>query len=272
MKNNAKRMLSRKDAATVLGCSQQTVTNWVDNGTLKGHTINGRLFVDAETIHALTDTVAEIEESKRRLDELKAEYDRKREELDDMVNRKREELHFAKCSTASRVTLQAFVSVLESYRDNLPGKERDVLLEIVKYGDVDYTSQKFEIPAERVLKIADKACRRIARAGRINASDENDYLKRRVEELTKENERLVMFIRKGVGEVPEPRNPILDARIVSCDLSVKTINSLRCMGVDTVEQLTQTPMSEIMKYRNVGRKTVFEIEEFLKEHGLKQAK
>lgn len=32
--------------------------------------INGRLFVDSDTLHALTDSVAELEESKRKVNEL----------------------------------------------------------------------------------------------------------------------------------------------------------------------------------------------------------
>lgn len=272
MKNTEKRMLSRKDAAAVLRCSQQTVSNWVESGMLKGHLINGRLFVDADTVHAVTDTVGEIEESKRKIEALRDEYEARRRQLEEELDRKREELHFYKCSTASRVTLRAFASVLMSYGDDMPTLEKDVLLELVKSGDTDYTSQKFDLPCERVLKIADKACRRIGGMQYGKTSKENAHLKQRVEELLNENARLRSMLGRDLPETAASRNPFYDTPLTDCDFCVRTLNCLRTMDVKTVGELVDTPLREIAKQRNVGRKTLSEIEEFMKANGLNQAK
>lgn len=44
-------MISRQEAAELLDCNVQTVTNWVERGLLKGHTIGRALMVDRESIH-----------------------------------------------------------------------------------------------------------------------------------------------------------------------------------------------------------------------------
>ena len=62
-KANEHRLVSRKDASELLNCSQQTISNWINNGVLKGHNIGGRLFVDANTLDVLVDKVNDIEYS-----------------------------------------------------------------------------------------------------------------------------------------------------------------------------------------------------------------
>ena len=71
------RLISRQEAAKLLGCTTQTISNWIDRGAIKGHTIDKYVFVDRQAIDSLFDTAADVarmEESlKERKKELKAE-------------------------------------------------------------------------------------------------------------------------------------------------------------------------------------------------------
>lgn len=265
MEKNEKRLVSREDAAEFLRCTQQTVSNWVKNGVLKGHMINGRLFVDSDTLHALTDSVAELEESKRKVNELLEESNATASKLQNDIDDKRAALGLYRGGTASRITRDAIASFLKSLGDVLPEKECDVLIGIVESGDVAYVADNHGLSEERTVQIANKACKRIRHAKCGKIIEENYHLKKRLSELERENNSL----RNGI--VPPKstlRNPILDKRIADCDFSVRTINCLIGMGIDTVEKLAASKKTDILKYRNVGKKTICEIEDFAKIHGI----
>ena len=262
---NTRKMVSRKDAAEFLGCSLQTVTNWVESGILKGHNINGRLFIDGNTLHAVADTVKELEESKRKISELLDESEKASKELSDEVDRKREELCLFKHSAASKITRDVIKSVVSSYEDSMPCIAKDVLVDIINYGSVDGTAKRFDIDVPSVIRIADIACRIIGQASYGKKVKENKNLKCRIAELELENRNL----RNGVSYDKNMVDvALMQMRICECDLSVRTINCLRGMGIDTIGDLKTVRLSEIAKFRNVGRKTIAELEDFGRANGL----
>lgn len=265
MEKKEKRLVSREDAAEFLRCTQQTVSNWVKNGVLKGHMINGRLFVDSDTLNELTDSVAELEESKRKVNELLEVSNATASKLQNEIDDKRAALGLYRGGTASRITRDAIASFLKSLGDVLPERECDVLIGIVESGDVAYVADNYGLSEERTVQIANKACRRIRHAKCGKIVEENYHLKKRLSELERENNNL----RNGiVTPKSTERNPILDERIIDCDFSVRTINCLIGMGIDTVEKLAASKKTDILKYRNVGKKTICEIEDFAKIHGI----
>lgn len=58
------------------------------------------------------------------------------------------------------------------------------------------------------------------------------------------------------------------ASIEELELSTRITNSLKNAGIDTVEQLMSAPKEELVKLKNMGAKSLSDIEEKLKEKGL----
>ena len=91
-----------------------------------------------------------------------------------------------------------------------------------------------------------------------------------------------IFIRPGeeieiaapVGEEVEATLPAsqleekLDKSIEELELSVRSFNCLEAAGIKTIRDLVQKSESEMLKYRNFGRKSLTEIKNILKEMGL----
>ena len=91
-----------------------------------------------------------------------------------------------------------------------------------------------------------------------------------------------IFIRPGeeievapqVGEEAEALVPTsqleekLDKSIEELELSVRSFNCLEAAGIKTIRDLVQKSESEMLKYRNFGRKSLTEIKNILKEMGL----
>lgn len=91
-----------------------------------------------------------------------------------------------------------------------------------------------------------------------------------------------IFIRPGeevevvqqTGEEAEAAIPAsqleekLDKSIEELELSVRSFNCLEAAGIKTIRDLVQKSESEMLKYRNFGRKSLTEIKNILKEMGL----
>ena len=64
------------------------------------------------------------------------------------------------------------------------------------------------------------------------------------------------------------REKVLDMTIEDLDLSVRSFNCLKRAGINTVEDLTNKSEEDMMKVRNLGRKSLEEVLAKLKELGL----
>jgi DNA-directed RNA polymerase subunit alpha len=66
----------------------------------------------------------------------------------------------------------------------------------------------------------------------------------------------------------ETKDKILDMTVEELDLSVRSYNCLKRAGINSVEELTQKTIEDMMKVRNLGRKSLEEVELKLKNLGL----
>jgi DNA-directed RNA polymerase subunit alpha len=86
---------------------------------------------------------------------------------------------------------------------------------------------------------------------------------------------LQLFLEEGEGqdedmfEREEGVKSVLDTKVEELDLSMRSINCLRAAGIMKVEELVVKSESDMLKYRNFGRKSLIELAEKLEEHGLR---
>ena len=71
-----------------------------------------------------------------------------------------------------------------------------------------------------------------------------------------------------VEEVDDTSEKILDMTIEDLDLSVRSFNCLKRAGIHSVRDLTEKSESEMMRVRNLGRKSLEEVKKKLDELGL----
>jgi DNA-directed RNA polymerase subunit alpha len=64
------------------------------------------------------------------------------------------------------------------------------------------------------------------------------------------------------------KEKILEMTIEELDLSVRSYNCLKRAGINTVEELIRKSEEEMMKVRNLGKKSLEEVQNKLKELGL----
>ena len=74
-----------------------------------------------------------------------------------------------------------------------------------------------------------------------------------------------------VEKAPEQKDKLLDMTIEELDLSVRSFNCLKRANINTVEDLISKTQDEMIKVRNLGRKSLEEVEHKLAQLGLSLA-
>ena len=64
------------------------------------------------------------------------------------------------------------------------------------------------------------------------------------------------------------KEKVLEMTIEELDLSVRSFNCLKRAGIDTVEDLTNRTVEDMIKIRNLGKKSLEEVEQKLRSLGL----
>ena len=61
---------------------------------------------------------------------------------------------------------------------------------------------------------------------------------------------------------------LLNQRLIDMDLSVRALNCLKAAEVDTLGELVKYHRSDLLKFRNFGKKSLTELDELLEKNGL----
>ncbi len=90
-----------------------------------------------------------------------------------------------------------------------------------------------------------------------------------------EHIRLFINLTEGVGSVEimvekeeESMDRLMEMTVEELDLSVRSYNCLKRAGINTVDELVRKTEDDLMKVRNLGKKSLAEIKEKLDELGL----
>ncbi len=77
------------------------------------------------------------------------------------------------------------------------------------------------------------------------------------------------------GEIVElkPKTPtvfdeMLDRPITDYPLSVRALNSLLSENINTMRELVRLTEIDLLKFRNIGKKSISELSDFIKDHDL----
>lgn len=77
-----------------------------------------------------------------------------------------------------------------------------------------------------------------------------------------------MMFNRPFSFAPAKEIPLLQHSIEELDLSIKAFNCLKRANVRSLEELTTLSRFDLMKVRNMGIKTIAEVETKLKDKGL----
>ena len=283
------------DVAQRFGVTKQTVRNWIEKGLLNAIMVDNCHYVTVESVKAIEENHMEIATEAnavgdylKTLHELSEEYRKSAEEY-------REAIVANKALATNRVRIARFVPVLyDLLREDVPMVKRCELIiqRVIEGEDSMSISQELGISPERVRQVLEREMRRIS----VNAVKyhrlikENEDLKKEVSILKlnmKNMESLVAdYTTENVvveGDAEGVQESILTKRLIDCELSIRALNCLRYyygydgekwghFPIETIGDLARHWKTDLLKQRNCGKKTLKELDDFLKEHGLEWGK
>ena len=275
--------ITRNKAAEILGVSRQTISNYIKEGILGSYADeHGITYVNSEDVEKYAQKYKMIAVNEKMIDEKLKEVEyRKREinvELTDLRNRATANGKLAENAVGMLfgvINAMSHLGVLP----NLTYRESNLLKDIINGMTYDELSIKYGVSATRIRQLVVRTCNKLTYNEDIVIAElstnrallcEVDHLKKAVKSLKVKFDEY----RRSKGDKPLSGSVlpplILSMDINDCGFSTRVLNSLKSYDVYTVGDLVRNlrGRSELMKLRNLGRKSVWTILDFVEENNL----
>ena len=292
------KLISVQDAAKRLGVCDQTLKNWAKDGTiqLKGMGKGSRKFwVDEDVIAAISDNAADVERAKEDINRMHEELHAEERALRHAIREAKHGIRLVGMGHHGLRTTEFFKSFTwaMSFIGVINEREKKVIDLILTGMSLEDIGDQFGITNSRVLQVFLHACRKCGRHGNLkryvveaeNAKNELgklrlDYegLKAAMKKYEMQNEpqdRLGMLREKYGDDFIEEYRKLdnmcekFSLALVEQNLSVRALNIIKCADIETIGDLVRYNKSDMLKFRNFGRKTLTELDDLLESLGLR---
>ena len=275
--------ITRNKAAEILGVSRQTISNYIKEGILGSYVDeHGITYVNSEDIEKYAQKYKMIAVNEKMIDDkLKEVEARKRAinvELTELRNRATANGKLA----ANAVGMLFGVINAMSYLNITPKlsyRESKMLKDIINGMTYDELSLKYDLTTTRIRQIVEKTCNKLTDNEDAAIADiaTNQYLRNVIDGL-KKNLKAVQTsydeYRRAKGDVPISAAVlpplILGKDVNDCNFPVRILNMFKRCDVYTVGDLLRKfhGKSDLDKIRNLGKKSVCIILDFIEENNL----
>lgn len=274
------RTMTRNKAAEALGVTPQTISNYVKEGILGGFIgIKNTLYVNADDIDKYLKKYRFIAVKEEMIDRKLRELKDRENEINDRLADTRKELLGAKSYKTPSAIILAKALFCAAMIPRLSTREMDIIDMYIEGESLQEIADVFSLTSTRVNQILAKALRKFTeQTGEITANlRENSELEAEIRSL-----RLSMAALKkdyndyrlshGDTEDESLFSPpeILLKPIEECGFSRRVISVLNWDKVYDVNGLVTKffCIDDILKLRNIGRGSLYEIKFFIEKHGL----
>ena len=273
------RTMTRNKAAEALGVTPQTISNYVKEGILGGFIgIKNTLYVNADDVDKYLKKYRFIAVKEEMIDRKIRELKDRQNEINDRLADTRKELLGVRYETPSAIIL-AKALFRAAMIPRLSTREMDIIDMYIDGESLQGIADVFSLTSARINQIIAKALRKFTeQTGEITENlRENSYLEAEIRSL-----RLSMAALKkdyndyrlshGDTEDESLFSPpeILLKPIEECGFSRRVISVLNWDKVYDVNGLVTKffCLDDILKLRNIGRGSLYEIKFFIEKHGL----
>jgi hypothetical protein len=249
----------------LLGCTTQTIANWIEKGAIKGHTIDKYVFVDKQSIEALFDTASEVAQMEKKLQELKSEISKELTDREqDLVDLRNDKL-----TTPQKQFLRNVI-------DNCADIANDIIDEVDKTIITGYLQGKSnkQIASElnmsgnlthhRVQKAIDIF---LTRLDYSSLREENKQLNAKLESLQEE----IVPLRDKVESMNITRRILgtpFALNIVRLGFPVRITNTLADLGCRNLADVVRLDLDSLHRNRKIGLTSMRKLDALLVDMGL----
>lgn len=141
---------------------------------------------------------------------------------------------------------------------------------------LEAVAERLNRTRERIRQIESKAIRKLRHPYRMKILQRGKELSEWEKEVNELEAKLIKKKDDLIYQLNHPEEIVIDIKddydskeLYKLDLSVRTYNCLRRGGYKTLGDLRDVSYEDLMKVRNLGKKSLKEIETMLKEYGIK---
>lgn len=284
------KIISRKEAADMLGVCTQSVSNYIKRGLLRqaGCARKGVCFVYLKEVEALAGKAQDLEKIEASIaayeKELSGKEEALKEEVDLFYDERNIRGFYARYDFKHAILgCAAFIGVsdrsIDILRQFLSGKglkeiaecyklsterTRQIIcktIRILNYRTGKYdTLRKENCELERRIRMLEAECKELREeVGRKEDECENLRKKVYLGKLLKNNTETTYRVWEGI----DPSTPLVDL-----DLSVRALNCLKAADIETLYDLVRYNYRDLLRFRNFGKKALTELCDMLESLGL----
>ena len=276
------RLLSRDEAALLLDVTPQTISNWVEKGVLKGHFVDRLLKIDKATVEKYFDTLSDLAFIEKRIFAAKRDLQLAEKELEKNLDDTRSAIHLLGKGVPAHLLNEIFSAIIEASGDDvLKEREKTILTMLLEGKDVEFVAEEYGLTRSRIMQIVSKAVRKLATVKTFselrreykqlvfdNANFQNviEALQNRIKKLERINNIDTAPVSEYdylLGDKGGTFTAMMNTPVYDLDISVRSLNCLKGADVDTLYDLVKCNKTDLMKFRNFGKKSLTELEDLL---------
>ncbi|MDD3705863.1 MAG: DNA-directed RNA polymerase subunit alpha [Clostridiaceae bacterium] len=185
------------------------------------------------------------------------------------------DLHIAKLDEGHRLYMEMTVEMGRGYQTSEKNKQQGQPIGIIPIDSIftPVRNVNYLVENTRVGQVTDfdKLVLEVWTDGTIKPDEAISFGAK----ILSEHLKLFITLTEHVGNVEimvekeeDKKEKVLEMTIEELDLSVRSFNCLKRAGINTVEELTQRTEEDMMKVRNLGKKSLEEVQQKLEALGL----
>lgn len=257
--------LSRQEVADIFGVNPQTISNWVAYGILESKKIKENVMISRVSVNKLIKYFEDIGDVEKNIEMYKEQLLSHERMLKNKISGLKDEYHILNnVPTLINLFKRAFIALSREYECE---RTIDIVISFLDGNNLTDISNKHNLTRERTRQILEKGIRRLERVETYVSLLEKN---RRYSSEKRDLEFRITFLEKLIKkQLPSTDlTRFLSQKLIDMDLSVRALNCLRNAEVYTIGDLVQYNKKDLLRFRNFGKKSLNELEDFLKEHGL----
>lgn len=277
------KIISRKEAAEILGVSAQSISNYIKRGLLRkaGNEASNICFVYLEEVKALAGKAQNIEKMELNISAYEKILSDKekdlKQEVDMFYKEKGVWKYYARYDFKRAILGCAAIA-------GVSGRTFDILSEFLSGTSFEKIGELYRLSAERIRQILCKSIRALNyRPEQYSCMrEENSELRKKIRMLQCECDELRAEVKRIKTGKKSPSNEAkgtesdfipwkgidLSTKLVDLDISIRAKNVLKTTEIENLYELVRFKKNDLFKFRWFGRRIIRELDEMLERLNL----
>lgn len=285
------KLINVSEAAERLGVSRQTLSNWCKSGIIRirktGKTGNAN-WVDADTIEALGDTMQDVARAKEMLENERTSIVQAYRKESEILHEIRNQMRLVNTLGVTPFIKEFFATIPQMLNELgiINARENNIMQSLIYGHDIGWLADEYGLTRYRIAQIFYIGCRKAKKLACIKEQlSELEKLKVELADMKQAMQVMSLDLKiqqeteRNLKEMEDSERiefiektdellKMFRTRLVNFDLSVRALNCLKSADIETVGDLVKCQQTDLLRFRNFGKKSLIELRDFLNDHGL----